>query len=257
MQSCIRLAALCLLFFPVLASAQPVQGAHGAKYGEYQLRVTTEPESVQAGAPFQLTLNILDPNGAVFSDFEENPNKFFDLIIVRDGLDEFARLSPGQGPDGSFGGPLRISVPGRYFLYVDFTPRGGSPVTAMAELTVQGAAPAAPALTPHVPGRIATNTLGAEVGVEKAPGAHRIELKLSQPDGNPVTDMEPYLGARGMMVFISADGTEFVRGNIVEGGNATAMTFEAHFPRPGLYKAFGEFLRAGKLHELPFVLNVE
>ena len=257
MHICIRLAGLFLFFFPVLASAQPVQGAHGAKYGEYQLRVTTEPESVQAGAPFQLTLSILDPNGAVFSDFEENPNKFFDLIIVRDGLDEFARLSPGQGPDGAFGGPLRISVPGRYFLYADFTPRGGSPVTAMAELQVLGAAPEAPALTPHVPGRIATKTLGAEVGVEKTSGAHRIDLKLSEPDGAPVTDMEPYLGARGMMVFISADGTEFVRGRIAEGGNATDMAFEAHFPRPGLYKAFGEFLRAGKLHELPFVLNVD
>lgn len=257
MRACIRLATMFLLLFPVAASAQPVQGAQGVRFGEYQLRVTTEPRSVQAGETFQLTLNVLDPNGAVSSDFEENPNKFFDLIIVRDGLDEFARLSPGQGPDGAFGGPLRISVPGRYFLYADFTPRGGSPVTAMAEFTVQGAAPEAPALTPHVPGRIATGTLGAEVGVEKTLGAHRIDLKLSQPDGSPVTDMEPYLGARGMMVFISADGTEFVRGSIVEGGNATAMTIEARFPRPGLYKAFGEFLRAGKLHELPFVLNVE
>jgi hypothetical protein len=257
MQTCIRLAALFLLLFHVPASAQPVQGAQGARFGEFQLRVTTEPISVQAGQPFLLTLNILDPNGAVFTDFEENPNKFFDLIIVRDGLDEFSRLSPGQGPDGAFGGPLRISVPGRYFLYADFTPRGGSPVTAMAELTVQGSAPTAPALTPHVPGRIATGTLGAEVAVEKVSGAHRIDLKLSEPDGGPVTDMQPFLGAKGMMVFISADGTEFVRGSIVEGGNATAMTVEAHFPRPGLYKAFGEFLRAGKLHELPFVLNVE
>jgi hypothetical protein len=253
----IRLVALFLLFFPALASAQPVQGAHGVRYGEYQLRVTTAPESVEAGAPFQLTLSIHDPNGATFSDFEENPNKFFDLIIVRDGLDEFARLSPGQGPDGTFGGPLKINVPGRYLLYADFTPRGGSPVTAMAELMVLGAAPEVPALTPHVPGRIATNTLGAVVGVEKTSRTHRIDLKLSEPDGGPVADMEPYLGARGMMVFISADGTEFVRGSILEGGNATDMTFEAHFPRPGLYKAFGEFLRSGKPHELPFVLNIE
>ncbi len=199
----------------------------------------------------------MDPHGASVTDLEVVNEHVVHLSIVRAGLDVFTHLHPQVNADGSFSTTLIFPVPGTYLLYADFKPRDGIAVTVMAELQVQGAAPVALSLEPHVPGRIIASTIGADIGLEKVSGVHRISFALCEPDGTPVTDLEPYLGAKGHLVIISEDGKQYVRVQSVDGGNASEVIFDVHVPGPGLYKAWGLFRRAGQVHELPFALRIE
>ncbi len=233
-----------------------VHGAHSTQFGEYQLRVFSDPPVIEANAQVNLTLTLLDPHGAAVRDLEIVHEKLVHLIVVRDGLDVFSHLHPDL-VEGVFSKTVAFPAAGTYYIYADFKPLSGQPVTAMAEVRVQGDAMAAPALEVHVPGRIMTEALGADITLEQVSGAYKISFSVLAPDGTPVTDLEPYLGAMGHLVIISADGKEYVHAHPVDGGPAGSVVFEAHFPGPGLYKAWGEFQRAGQVHAVPFALEVK
>jgi hypothetical protein len=78
------------------------------------------------------------------------------------------------------------------------------------------------------------------------------------PAGKPVTDLEPYLGAMGHLVLISADGKEYVHVHPHEKpATEGKVEFEASFPKAGLYKGWGQFQRGGKVHVVPFVVKID
>jgi len=60
-------------------------------------------------------------------------------------------------------------------------------------------------------------------------------------DGEPVRTLAPYLGAMGHLVVISANRAKFVHSHPHETGTAglggTTVEFEAHFRKPGMFKA--------------------
>lgn len=250
---------VCVIFAVQAADSAfsaSVHGAHGTQFGEYQLRVVSDPSVIEANAQVNLTLTLLDPHGAAVRELEVFHEKLVHLIVVRDGLDVFTHLHPDL-VEGVISKTVTFPAAGTYFLYADFKPLGGQPVTAMAEVRVQGEAVAAPTLEVHVPGRIMTEALGADIALEEVSGAYRISVAVLAPDETPVTDLEPYLGAMGHLVIISSDGTEYVHAHPVDGGSSGSVIFEARFPGPGLYKAWGEFQRGGKVYSVPFALEVK
>ena len=247
----ILLTILVLLSFPCWSMAGPVHGAHGVVYGEYQLHVAIEPALAEPNAPARVGLTLTDPNGADVSELE--PGAPFEVAIVRQGLDVFTRFRPSMGEGAALNMNLTFPVAGVYYVYVTFTPLSGNPVTARAEMRIEGDPPAPLPMEVHVPGRIVSETLGADISLERTNFGHRISLGLLQPDGSPLTDVDP---ASGDLVILSADGTEYFHGSPVQSGNATTAVFEAVFPSPGLYKAWALYQGGGKLLELPFVMDI-
>lgn len=246
------LLCLALLFCSAGWSvAGPVHGAHGVIYGEYQLHAATEPASAGAGETLRLDLTLTDPNGATVTVLE--PGAPSEVAIARQGLDVFSRLNPAMGQDGVFSMNLTFPVAGTYFVYVGFTPLSGNPLTAMARVGIAGDPPAPLPMEVHVPGRVASDTLGADISLEKTNFGHRIGLALMNPDGSPLTGVDP---ASGEMVILSADGTEYFHASPAQGENATEAAFTARFPRPGLYKAWATFPGSGGTLELPFVMEI-
>ncbi len=244
------IALLCC--FPGWSVAGPVHGAHGILYGEYQLHAATDPAAAEAGAPVRLALTLTDPNGAEVTELE--PGAATEVAIVRQGLDVFTLLNPAMGDGGVFTLDLNFPVPGTYFIYTGFTPLSGSPLTAMTELRIEGEAPAPLPLEVHVPGRVVSDTLGADIALDKTQTGHRISLGLIEPDGSPMTDLDT---ASGDLVILSADGTEYFHAIPAPADNATAAAFETTFPRPGTYKAWALFHKAGNTLELPFALDIQ
>jgi hypothetical protein len=62
----------------------------------------------------------------------------------------------------------------------------------------------------------------------------------------------------GHLVIISADGKLYVHAHAVEGKSANGVVeFAAHFTQAGIYKAWGQFQRAGQVYTVPFVLKVD
>jgi hypothetical protein len=84
--------------------------------------------------------------------------------------------------------------------------------------------------------------LGATVSVETGRDA-TVNFPLTDGGGKPVTDLEPYMGARGHLVVLSADGKESVHAHPDEGGKAGGemVSFGVHFPAAGVYKGWGQF----------------
>ena len=69
--------------------------------------------------------------------------------------------------------------------------------------------------------------------------------------------MEPYMGALGHLMFVSAAGKYVHVHPVGEDADRGTVEFEAHFPDPGLYKGWGQFKKSGQVRVIPFALKVE
>lgn len=233
---------------------------HSKAEGSVVLMVSTTPDKPQAGDSTTLKLMLHDAGGAVLKDFEVIHDKKVHLIVVRDGLDQFAHLHPVLDAAGNMTVTHSFPVGGLYRLYADHKPAGKPAATARSEIRVGGEVPPAPALAVNVPGRVEGDGLRAEVSVSRAKAGDeaRIGFALTDASGKLVTDLQPYMGALGHLVVISADGKEYVHAHPAEGKAAgESVAFEAHFAGAGLYKGWGQFQRAGKVHAVSFVMKVD
>ena len=235
-------------------------GGHDDARTESVLMVTTEPAAIKPGEPVKLNLMIHDTTGGMLKDFETVHEKKLHLIIVRDGLDRFAHIHPEIDPAGNITGTFTFPTAGKYRLYADHKPAGKEPVAAIAEVIVAGTPPPRPELVSNVPGRVMGDDLAAEIVIEKAKtgATTRISFTLFDAADKPVADLQPYLGAMGHLVVLSADGKQYVHSHPLDGTSSdSAVAFEAHFPQPGIYKGWGQFRRSDTVHDVPFVVEIE
>jgi hypothetical protein len=245
------LLAISILLCPAAWSAQAyVHGSQGGLYGEFQLHVTLDPPPAEAGSPVWVNLTLTDPNGVEVTQLE--PGSGLEVIMVRRELDVFTLLRPDMG-EGLISMNLTFSEAGDYHVYVLFTPLGGEPVTVMSSLRVEGAASPPLPLEVHVPGRIVTETFGADVTLETGPSGLSIGLALITPDGEPLPDVAV---SSADLVLISADGSELLHATPSPGETPNQVTFNAGSPTPGLYKAWALFPGSDDARELPFALEV-
>ena len=237
------------------------QSGHAGVQAESMLMVRTEPAAIKPGEPVKLNLMIHDATGAVTKDFETVHEKKLHLIIVRDGLDQFAHIHPEIDRAGNITGTFTFPTAGKYRLYADHKPTGKKQATLIAEVNVAGTPPPPPELVPNTPGRVMGDDLAADIAIEKAKAGEmtRIAFTLFDAAGKPVADLQPYLGAMGHLVVLSADGKQYVHSHpLVEGKSlGGAVAFAAHFPQPGVYKGWGQFQRSNTLHDIPFVVKIE
>jgi hypothetical protein len=253
------------LLIATLGVALASYGQHqhgGAEHGPAKsaLVVMTEPVAIKAGQPVRYRLTIHDAAGAPIKDFEIVHEKKLHLIIVRDGLDRFAHVHPEVDRAGSITGTFTFPTAGKYRLYADHKPAGKEQATSIAEVDVAGAPPPRPELVPNTPGRVKAAELEADIAIEnaRAKATTRISFGLFDAVRKPVSDLQPYLGAMGHLVVLSADGKQYVHSHpLQEKSSAGAVAFEAHFPSPGIYKAWGQFQRSGTVHDVPFVVRIE
>ena len=216
------------------------------------------PSQPTAGVPIDLRLMLHDASGEMIEKFEPTHEKLAHLIIVRDGLDEFAHLHPKVDARGGMTQTHTFPTPGTYHVFLDYKAAGQSPATARTRLVVDGAAPEAPKLVSDVPGTIQGDVIQARVSMRGAKsGAQIVTFEVEELDGSPITDLEPYLGAMGHLVVISADASQYVHAHPLEQRVASdGVEFEVHFSRPGLYKAWGQFQRDGMVLKIPVVMQV-
>lgn len=230
---------------------------HGDRDSQFRMDYRLSPERIEPGQPALLTMAVFNGFGQMITEFDILHEKRMHLVIVRDGLDIFAHHHPEILENGEFQTRLVFPVPGAYRLYVDFTPRGGQPSTAMNTLTVSGDPPAAPVLEPYVPGQVRTQHLVADVEINQDARRHRLTFTLFDQHDAPLTDLEPYLGAMGHLVILSVSGQNYIHAHPLDNSTGNKVTFEASFPQPGLYKAWGEFQRNGQVHDIPIVFRIE
>lgn len=248
--------------------AQSVKDSHRSSGGHVQMQVEmstprklvvgTEPAQPRAGALTQFVLQIQDDDGTPIKRFDLLHEKLVHLIIVRDGLDEFAHLHPEVDQMGMLTTEFAFSKSGKYRLFADHQPQGKSAGLATGEIVVAGDDQPAERLMPNTSPVVAVGELRAHVKVKSGDQESMVRFRLADAAGRAVDDLQPYLGAMGHLVIISADGSEYVHAHPVNEALAApegVVEFAAHFPKPGIYKAWGQFRRHNSILTVPFVME--
>ena len=114
------------------------------------------------------------------------------------------------------------------------------------------------ALVPTAAHEVAVGEITAHVTSQPGDQETTVRFHLVDAAGQAVDDLQPYLGAMGHLVIISADGREYVHAHPLSEAKTApegAVEFAAHFPKPGIYKAWGQFQRDGSVFTVPFVMD--
>ena len=243
-------------------------GSHGEHGGHENMKMNmaaprklvmgTDPSQPQAGSPTKLVLQIQDDEGTPIKTFDLLHEKLVHLIVVREGLDEFAHLHPEVDASGLITIEYVFPKSGKYRLFADHQPQGKSPGLAAGELVVAGDDEPAAALVPNASNEVAVGEIKAHVAITPGEKETAVRFHLVAADDKPVGDLQPYLGVMGHLVIISADGREYVHAHPLSEAQTApdgALEFAAHFPKPGIYKAWGQFQRDGSVFTMPFVLE--
>ena len=246
----------------------PAKDAHGGHGGHEnmpmnmtaprRLVVGTDPSQPQAGSATKLVLQIQDDDGTPIKAFDVLHEKLVHLIVVREGLDEFAHIHPDVDGSSMITAEFAFPKSGKFRLFADHQPQGQSPGLAVGELNVAGNDEPAAALVPNASPEVMVGEIKAHVTITSGEKETTVRFHIVDADGKPVSDLQPYLGAMGHLVIISEDSREYVHAHPLSEAKTApdgAVEFAAHFPKSGLYKAWGQFQRGGSVFTVPFVLE--
>jgi hypothetical protein len=224
------------------------------------LVVMTEPSQPAAGSMTKLMLRIQDVDGTPIKTFDVLHEKLVHLIIVRDGLDEFAHLHPDVDSSGMITTQFAFPKSGKYRLFADHQPQGQPQGLATGEVNVVGNDDQAAALVPTALPEVTIGDIKTHISIRPGEQETKVQFHFVDGDGNSVSDLQPYLGAMGHLVIISDDGGEYVHAHPLSEARTApdgTVEFAAHIPKSGIYKAWGQFQRNGNVFTVPYVLKHE
>lgn len=285
----------------------------------FGLIVQSDPKEVVSGAPTRLILRPLDQTGLPAGPLRIVHEHPIHVMIVSSDLSWFRHEHPvpmatstsaGKESTTEYELDLTFPFPGEFTLFADFEPEGAAsheaagesaPVhvhadgarAARAVVRVAGAPP------PVIPLGDTTESVhrvdGYEVrlrcngekffaaGPDHSPSLLRFGISR-EGDLEPITDLDPYLGAMGHLAIISADRTTYIHAHPIEPttsdsssttksaphdaalaraaaafGNGTLndLVFAAEFPRPGMYRTWAQFSHSGKVITVPITIDVQ
>jgi hypothetical protein len=236
---------------------------------QYSVNLHFDSIVPEAGRKAILTISVAEKSGTPVRDFELVHDKLMHLIIVGQDLSYFAHIHPTlASTEGNFTINHIFPESGTYKLWVDFKPKGGTQTLATFLADVKGLSTHKPVIPVYdgiyikeSPDKNYQITLKLPQEKIVAKRDTDIVFSISDASGNPITDLEPLMGAGGHSVIISSDVQEFLHVHPTEevepnwkGG--PNISFRTSFPKPGLYKAWGQFQHKGKIITADFVLKV-
>lgn len=214
--------------------------------------------TVPAGRPSEFRFTVNGPDGRPVTRFATIHDKPLHLIVVRRDLRNYHHLHPRMDARGVWSVPLELPGPGTYRIFTDFRPQG-----AAGQLTLGMDVTAPGDYRPKEPPAKQTVTVdGYQVTLNGAlvPGrSGRPTLSVSK-DGEPVTDLEPYLGAYGHLVALRSGDLAYLHvhpdGAPGDGrtGPGPDITFHAQAPGPGTYRLYLDFRHRGKVRTAEFTV---
>ncbi|MEU8251193.1 hypothetical protein [Nonomuraea sp. NPDC048916] len=231
----------------------------GLQVSEKGYTLTPLTATIRTGEPTDFRFAVTGPDGRPITDYQVQHDKKLHFIVVSRDLDTFQHLHPAEAGGGTWSVKLTLPGPGAYRAFADFAPAGGSGLTLGTDLLVAGEyepkALPKPSRTANVDGY--TVTLDGEL----TPGqSSRLTLKVSK-DGEPVTDLQPYLGAYGHLVALRARDLAYLHVHPDgEPGDGTTkagpeIVFYAEVPSDGDYRLFLDFQHGGEVRTADFTLG--
>ncbi|GGT42383.1 hypothetical protein [Streptomyces chromofuscus] len=232
-----------------------------ASQGGYTLDLKTP--SITAGKTEELSFAIRDREGRPVTSYRREHGKELHLILASRDLVTYRHLHPTRAADGTWHTPVTLPAAGSYRIFADFTPatESATNLTLGTDLAAAGTDKATalpePAAATTVDGY--TVTLNGELRPGKA-----TELTLTvDRAGQPVTDLEPYLGAYGHLVALRSGDLAYlhVHPNGEPGDGTTksgpGISFTAAAPSAGTYRLFLDFQHNGTVRTAAFTVQTD
>lgn len=205
----------------------------------------------------RLAFRVLTSSGRPLLDYTREHDKDLHLIVVRRDLTGFQHVHPTlDRSTGTWSVDVRLT-PGVWRVVADFTPAGWDGVTVADDLAVAGAFSPAPLPADDRTARIRTaaGTYTVTLEGDTAPGTGTVLTTRIELDGEPVTDLEPYLGAFGHLVAIRAGDLGYLHVHPEEGDPGPGIDFATAFPEPATYRLFLDFRHRGTVHTAAFTVE--
>ncbi|SDO04490.1 hypothetical protein SAMN05216368_109124 [Cryobacterium flavum] len=213
------------------------------------------------GEPGELSFQIQDASGTPVTEYTTAHDKDLHLIVARSDGSQFRHVHPVLDVStGTWSLPWEWAAAGSYRVFADFTPAGADASGLTLTRTVQVAGEFAPvAPQPTQVDQVGGFTVSLD-GDLVAGSASELMLTITR-DGEPVTALEPYLGAFGHLValrdgdlaylHVHAEGEEPRAGEI----SGPEIAFAAEAPTAGRYMLYLDFQVNGQVHTAEFVLD--
>jgi hypothetical protein len=243
---------------------------------DYRLDVRTMPALARANEKTSVELAVSHPaSGERVKFFTPVHERRYHLFVVSQDLEFFEHIHPEQKDDGAWSIDVTLPKPGYYQLLSDFVPLGGAAQFLTHPLVTAGYS--GDVLTDSArltPDTVASKTIGdltATVTYDPprfTPAVHsHMTFRLTRAgSGEPVTDLQTYLGAFGHMMIVSEDLVHSVHSHplgmppqdadmeSLRGG--PDVIFETLMPEPGRYRAWAQFRYRDEIYTFPFTFEV-
>ena len=205
----------------------------------------------------RLDFRVLTSSGRPLLDYTREHEKDLHLIVVRRDLTGFQHVHPTlDRATGTWSVDVRLT-PGVWRVVADLVPEGWDGITLADDLAVSGDFVPRP-----LPADDRTATLRTDEGTytvtlegDTAPGASTVLTTRIELDGEPVTDLEPYLGAFGHLVAIRAGDLGYLHVHPEEGEPGPGIDFATAFPEPATYRLFLDFQHRGTVRTAAFTVE--
>ncbi|AQS71017.1 hypothetical protein [Streptomyces pactum] len=216
---------------------------------------------VTAGQCTELRFTVRDGSGEAVTAYQPEHDKELHLILASHDLVTYRHLHPTRAADGTWSTPVDLPRAGGYRVFADFTPAATNAENLTLGADLAAAGRYEPASLPAPGGTARTDGYQVELGGTLRPGkASELKLKVLR-DGEPVNDLQPYLGAYGHLVALRSGDLAYlhVHPNGEPGDGTTRpgpeISFTATAPSDGTYRLFLDFRHQGKVHTAAFTVR--
>jgi hypothetical protein len=208
-----------------------------------------------------LNIRIKDSSQKNIAKFDLTHEKLMHLIIVSEDLSYFEHIHPNYKGEGLFTAQLNFPFSGKFKLISEFSPKGYSDKIEKYLVSVDG-------------DNHQNVVLQKDDSFIKIIDGKEVTLSFKSPEVKANTDvsltftlkdalskkeinnLQPYLGTTGHLVVINPSTDYYTHEHSMEASNGPNVTFTTNFPKPGLYKIWGQVQIDNKVLTIPFSLQV-
>jgi hypothetical protein len=257
---------------------------------DYRLDFRTIPAVVKPGQKAKLLFRISHPgSGEAIKKFEVVHERQYHLFLISQDMEYFQHIHPEEQADGTWSIDVILPKAGYYKVLSDFMPSGGASQFIARPLVTAGYAGDLEGDSAHlVPDAVSSKTVdGMTATLAYDPAAFssgvygHLNFHLTDAaSGQPINDLQTYLGAFGHTLIMSEDMVDYVHSHPLDilakadddGGppqfliapgadleklrGGPDVTFEGLMPKPGRYRAWTQFRRNDKIYTFAFTFNV-
>jgi len=227
----------------------------GLMVSEHGYTLRPEADELRAGRT-TVRFEILGPDGEPVTEFQPTHEADLHFFAVKRDLTGFQHLHPAMDSSGVWSIDVDLTA-GDWRFLADFRPAGhDEAMTLGADAAVAG--DYRPKTLPSPRSTTQVEEYTVELAGELAPGeASELTLTVSR-DGEPVQDLEPYLGAYGHLVALRAGDLAYLHVHPDEDAESGPwIAFHAAAPSAGDYRLFLDFKHDGVVRTAEFTVRAD